>query len=242
MDRKLIVALVAELFGTFFFQLFGGTEQTAAYNGLLLTVCIIFTAKPSGGHLNPAVSVGLCITGAIKASHAALYCSVQVVGAIIASLLSAGVDLNSADVPHGLSSWADDNAGPGCRAALPTPAYGAVFVLELAGTFLLVSTICAAAVAKPGFGDAAPFAIGLSIFVSVGAVGSITGGFFNPARFLGPAIVYGCNLQVFWLYLLAQFIGGALGGAMYRFVFATPTTEPLLVKSAPGTELASQRQ
>jgi hypothetical protein len=46
--------------------------------------------------------------------------------------------------------------------------------------------------------------------VAVGAVGQITGGFFNPARFLGPAIVFGCDLGNIWVYVPAQFFGGLL--------------------------------
>ena len=47
--------------------------------------------------------------------------------------------------------------------------------------------------AVPGFGRLAPLAIGLSIFVAVGSIGQISGGAFNPARYVGPAIVFGCK-------------------------------------------------
>ena len=52
--RELAVALFAEFVGTFLFQIFGGTEQVAAENGLVLAVCIVITAKASGRNLNPA--------------------------------------------------------------------------------------------------------------------------------------------------------------------------------------------
>jgi glycerol uptake facilitator-like aquaporin len=113
-----------------------------------------------------------------------------------------------------------------------------VFVLETAGTYLLVATVLATAVAKPGFGDLAPFAIGLSIFVAVGGCGALTGGFFNPARFLGPALVFGCNLSNFWLYLIAQFLGGVLAGLTYRFAFATDII--VQVSDSDGIQLSKR--
>lgn len=56
--------------------------------------------------------------------------------------------------------------------------------------------------------------------MAVSAFGQTTGGFFNPARFLGPALVFGCNLHITWIYLPAQFFGGILAGLMHSFVMA----------------------
>ena len=79
-SRELVRALYAETIGTFLFQLLGGSEQAAVYNGLLLTVCIVITAKASGGNLNPAVSLALVVVGAMTPFKCALYCLVQVLG------------------------------------------------------------------------------------------------------------------------------------------------------------------
>ena len=79
-SRELVRALYAETVGTFLFQLLGGSEQAAVYNGLLLTVCIVITAKASGGNLNPAVSLALVVVGAMTPFKCALYCLVQVLG------------------------------------------------------------------------------------------------------------------------------------------------------------------
>ena len=237
MPRHLAVSCFAEFIGTFVFQLLGGTEQSAEYNGLLLTVCIIMTAQTSGGNLNPAVSFGLFLAGELWWARALCYVAAQLLGAIGAAMTAAGVDVTvdaygNVQNRMGLESWGISNTGPGCRAALPDIAYGPVFLHEMVGTFVLVSTVLAAAVAKPGFGDAAPFAIGLAVFVSVGAVGKLTGGFFNPARFFGPALVFGCNFHITWLYWTAQFLGGAFAGLIHRVVLAPPTPEqPLLSTS-----------
>lgn len=201
----------------------GGTEQSAEFNGLLLTVCIVMTAATSGGNLNPAVSFGLLLAGELWCGRALCYMVAQCLGAIAAAMTASGVDVvvdayGNVQERVGLESWAISNVGPGCRAELVQLAYGPVFLHELVGTFVLVSTVLAAAVAKPGLGDAAPFAIGLAVFVCIGSCGKLTGGFFNPARFLGPALVFGCNFNITWLYWTAHFMGGAMAGVTHRFV------------------------
>ena len=242
----MLVALFAEFIGSFFFQLLGGSEQQAEYNGLLLTVCIVMTAKASGGMLNPAVSLGVLTAGAMPIVRCLLYCITQSAGALLASLIAAGVhvSIDGTDVtgPPGLDAWGDGHKGPGCQVPLPDEARGAVFVYELAGTFVLVSTVLASAVAKPGLGGLAPFAIGLSVMVSVGAAGSLTGGYFNPARFIGPALVFGCNLRLLWVYWLAQCCGGVLAGVVHRFIFVPyledSSAEKVLLSNA--VELVAQ--
>eukprot|EP00900_Chrysochromulina_parva_P006843 jgi/Chrpa1/1615/Chrysochromulina_OHIO_Genome00010725-RA len=225
--RELAVALFAEFVGTFLFQIFGGTEQVAAENGLVLAVCIVITAKASGGNLNPAVSAGLAVVGALPPMKAVLYGVVQVLGALCGAILAGVVDLDDNLDPVGFGHWGGENTEPGCHRALPNKARGAVFVLESLGTYLLVSTVCATAVAKPGFGT--------SICVAVGAVGQITGGFFNPARFLGPAIVFGCDLGNIWVYVPAQFFGGLLAGLTHKFVLAK---EPVVQITSEAVSLS----
>ena len=215
MAASLRLALFAEFLGTYLFQFFGGTEQQADHNGILLIVCIVITAKASGGMLNPAVAVGVLTAGEMPLGKCGLYCLVQVFGALMAALLAGSIHTECFPALDGsgketcaarnaVAHWGVGNdpynLGPGCRANyLSSDTLGPVFVYELLGTFVLVLTVLTTAVSKPGLGDLAPFAIGLSIFVVVGACGSLTGGFFNPARFLGPAIAFGCNFEWFWL-------------------------------------------
>jgi hypothetical protein len=75
-------------------------------------VCIVITAKSSGGNLNPAVSTGLVVGGALEPYKAALYAAVQILGAVAAALLAAGVNLDAQLNPPGLDSWGDANAQP----------------------------------------------------------------------------------------------------------------------------------
>lgn len=71
--------------------------------------------------------------------------------------------------------------------------------------------------------------------MAVGAVGQITGGFFNPARFLGPAIVFGCDLGNIWVYVPAQFFGGLLAGLTHKFVLAK---EPVVQITSEAVSLS----
>jgi glycerol uptake facilitator-like aquaporin len=67
------------------------------------------------------------------------------------------------------------------------------------------------------------------------AGGCTTGGFFNPARFLGPAIVFGCDLGNIWVYVPAQFFGGLLAGLTHKFVLAK---EPVVQITSEAVSLS----
>lgn len=71
---------------------------------------------------------------------------------------------------------------------------------------------CLYAVSEPDFGNVAPVAVGLALLVSVLAAGKFTGGALNPARALGPSIVFGCAWSTTWVYVLAELAGGVVAG------------------------------
>lgn len=94
-----------------------------------------------------------------------------------------------------------------------------VFFWEFFSTFVLVSVVFATAVddsAAAHFVSIAPLAIGLSLFACAQACGPFTGGCLNPARFLGPAMVFGCGWPSAHAYLLGQMCGGALAGFLFK--------------------------
>ena len=96
---------------------------------------------------------------------------------------------------------------------------GQIFFWELTTTFVLVSVVFATAVddaASGHFVSVAPLAIGLSLFACAQASGPFTGGCLNPARFLGPAIVFGCGWPWFAPYVFGQLLGGVLAGTIFR--------------------------
>lgn len=67
---------------------------------------------------------------------------------------------------------------------------------------------------EPTFGNVGPLAVGLSLFASAIAGGGFTGAALNPARVLGPAIVWGCNWGQVPTYIFAELVGGAAAGLL----------------------------
>ena len=86
-------------------------------------------------------------------------------------------------------------------------------------TFLLVLTVYAAAVTKPGHGNTAPLAIGLSLYAAALTGGPYTGASLNPARTIGPACVFACNVRVSFLYIASELFGAALGAGLCIFLY-----------------------
>lgn len=233
-----IAAYITEFIGTFFFQVFGGGSSQGPFNGLVLAVLIFCTADISGGHLNPAVSFGLAVGDEFPWVKCCIYGICQLSGAVAGALLNGGLFHQAdfigeySDNKYGLPAEGPSrmggapgvlNHGSGCAtpymAGTPLSANdGQIFGAELFGTMLLVFTVYQSAVAVPGFGRLAPLAIGLSIFVAVGSLGAVSGGAFNPARYFGPALVFGCTIDKIWLYWIAEFAGGGIAGLLWRFV------------------------
>jgi glycerol uptake facilitator-like aquaporin len=95
--------------------------------------------------------------------------------------------------------------------------------------FVVLITTVAADDRAPWKGVMAPLLIGLFIFVAADAVGPASGGSFNPARSLDPAI-YSGNFNKIWIYLVAPLVGGVMGGVV-RIVFG-PTPETTAIAEA----------
>ena len=225
-------ALVAEAFGTFWL-VFGGCGSAvfaAAFPDVgigLLGVSLAFgltvltmaytVGHVSGGHFNPAVTVGLWSGGRFPAKDVLPYVVAQVVGAIIAAFLlywiasgKPGYDLAT----NGLASNGVADHSPGKY----TLAAGFVAEVVLTMFFLLVIMGSTHGKAPAGF---APIAIGLALTLIHLISIPITNTSVNPARSTGPALVEGgIALQQLWVFWLAPLIGGALGGWAYRTLIA----------------------
>jgi aquaporin Z len=228
------VRLVAESIGTFWLVLggCGSAVLAAAFPGVgigLLGVSLAFgltvltmayaIGHISGCHLNPAVTLGLCVSGRFKAAEVVPYWIAQVLGAIAAAALlyliasgKAGFDLSG-----GLASNGYGDHSPG-RYSLT-----AGFVTELTMTFMFLMIILGATDrrAPQGF---APIAIGLALTLIHLISIPVTNTSVNPARSTGPAlIVGGWALQQLWLFWVAPLIGAGLAGVVYRW--ATPRAQ-----------------
>ncbi len=233
--------LFAEFFGTFWL-VFGGcgsavlagkfviTEGATPLNiglGLLgvslafgLTVLTMAYAigHISGCHLNPAVSVGLCVGRRFPVTELLPYIVVQVLGALAAAWV--------------LSIIASGQAGFSTAAGFAANGYGdhslgkysltAGFVSEVVLTFFFLLIILGATDSRAPQGFA-PMAIGLGLTL-IHLIGiPVTNLSVNPARSTGPAVfVGGWALQQLWLFWLAPLIGATLAGVVYPLMAGRP--------------------
>ncbi len=220
----------AEFFGTFWL-VFGGCGSAvlaAAFPGLgigflgvalafgltVLTMCFA-VGHISGGHLNPAISLGLVVGKRFPASDLLAYVIAQVVGAIAAAgvlyVIASGKEGFS--LAGGFASNGYAEHSPGGYSLL------ACLVAEIVLTcfFLLVIMGATDPKAPKGF---APIAIGLCLTLIHLVCIPVTNTSVNPARSTGPALfVGGWALKQLWLFWVAPLIGGALGGGIYSALF-----------------------
>ena len=219
MEYDVIRKAVAEFFGTFLFVLAvigslvvsgqGGLVGTALAQGFALAIMISAVAHISGGHLNPAVTLGFLVTRRIQPALAVVYMVAQFAGGIAAALL--------------LHVLYPEEAGLETAATVVTDqadfSVWEALILEGVFTFFLVWAVFAIAVDDRGsFGAVAGFGIGLVLAVSVLTIGPITGSSINPARTLGPALVEGEWADA-WLYYVGPFVAGALAALAYTALY-----------------------
>jgi aquaporin Z len=196
-----------ELIGTFLFVFAIGTAASlgGAFAplaiGSALMVMVYAGGHISGGHFNPAVTLGALVRGRIGGRDAAAYWVVQLVGAALAGWLVRWVILPVRDTALQLSGHA----------------MGAAFVVELIFTFALVYVVLNVATSRDHPNNSFyGLAIGFTVLVGAFAVGSISGGIFNPAVFVGGAITGLFAWSNIWVYFLAQLLAGALAGLTFR--------------------------
>jgi len=222
--------------------------------GVVLAVVIFMTAEASGGVVNPAVATALLVAGEIPVIKWGLYVLAECSGAVLGAVIAGMIDVRCLSRPESgplsaelscLRAWTNENSGPGCVPNSDSSRLAAIWMWEMVGTFVLVSTVFAAAVAKPGFGNVAPLAIGASIYVNVGASGSTTGGCYNPARFIGPAVAFGCRINLIALYWSAELAGGILAALSHKFVLRSQMdaiTSQVLVSATSQPAPANEDQ
>src|SRR5260370_1683430 len=211
MSNRIAPKRLGELIGTFAFVFIGagasavvgdgvglpGITAIALAHGLTITAFAFAYGPVSGGHMNPAVTVGVLAAGAMRAGDAAGYIFSQVVGGVIAAYLLQTVLQGPAT---GLRTPAPaHNLSLGVTSVTITPLAG--FVIEAVLAFFLVTIVLSTAVAGRA-GNLAPLAIGMTVTFNIIMGGALTGAAFNPALVLGPMIVTGDSRHA-WLYVAA---------------------------------------
>ncbi len=210
-------ALWMEFVGTFVFVLTFGLAVVPPSVGPfaplaigLMLAALMYAAGPiSGGHFNPAVSLSVWLRGRCAARTAILYAVVQFVAGALAGIL----------VNYLRSGGIIPSAIPAVHDALKVGAVEFIFTFTLAYVFLAV-----AASGKGAGNSYFGFAVGATMIGGIYAGLPLSGGTYNPAVALGTSLMGVGNWNLLWIYLIAQFAGGALASLLEKFT--TPDHVP----------------
>jgi aquaporin Z len=227
----MIKKLSAEFFGTFWL-VFGGCGSAvlaAAFPelgigfagvslafGLTVLTMAYAVGGISGGHFNPAVSVGLMVGGRFAAKDLLPYIIAQVLGAIAASFTLYIIASGKADfsTAGGFASNGFGARSPGGYTMM------ACLVAEVVLTFFFLLIILGATDKRAPAGFA-PIAIGLALTLIHLVSIPVTNTSVNPARSTGPALFAGAEaISQLWLFWVAPLVGAALAGVVYRALLA----------------------
>lgn len=213
-------ALIAEFVGIFFLNFFGcatcfqdsNTMISFAF-GLAVFMAVMAIGHVSGGHINPAVTVGMLVAGKVSLVRAILYIIVQCCGAIAGTAALKSV---TPEAFHKTLGHTDLQNG-----VIPAQGLGIEFFLG----FVLVFTVFGVCDEnKPDSKFLAPLAIGLTVTLGhLGAV-SFTGASMNPARTFGTAVIKSA-WDNHWLYWAGPILGGVGASLLYTQVLSAPEDE-----------------
>jgi len=185
-----------------------GLLVIAIAHGLAIAILVAATANISGGHVNPAVSLGLALAGKITVVRLVLYWIAQLLGAVagawVLKMVTTGEDVARHAIGAGMTPMA-------------------AVVMEIILTFTLMFVVFATAVdpKKGTVGIIAPLAIGFTVLAQIFVGAPFSGASMNPGRSFGPAVV-ALDFTNHWVYWLGPFLGAALAALIYDGVFISP--------------------
>src|SRR5216117_3340194 len=215
---------IAEFVGTFFLVLTIGCTIIGAGAGVIaplaigaaLMVMVYAGGHLSGGHYNPAVTLGILIRGKVQPADVVPYWVAQFAGAAVAALivskfLRAGVAVTPI-APH----------------------IGLPLLAEFLFTFALVYVVLNAATAEGTSGNSFyGLAIGMTVMTGAFAVGDISGGAFNPAVAVGISILGISSWGNLWVYLLANFAAAVVAAVVFNLINPPTQTTPIATDEPP---------
>ncbi|HEV3099858.1 MAG TPA: aquaporin [Candidatus Udaeobacter sp.] len=215
---------ITEFVGTFFLVLTIGCTGIGAGAGVIaplaigaaLMVMVFAGGHISGGHYNPAVTLGVLIRGKVKPADVVPYWIAQFVAAAIAALLTSKV----------------------LRAEIPVtailPKTGPALLAEFLFTFALVYVVLNTATAEGTSGNSFyGLAIGMTVMTGAFAVGDISGGAFNPAVALGISVLGISSWSNIWIYLLADFAAAVVAAVIFQLINQPLQTTPIATDEPP---------
>lgn len=189
--------------------------------GTIVTATVYALGHVGGNHINPAVTLGLAVSGKFPWAQVPAYVGAQVVGAIVGAATIIGVlGKKASDVGLGIATYSNIS---GVQA----------FTAEFVGTFILVFTIFGVIHRKAAAGFAG-VAIGLVVFAAIIPVAPATGASINPARTFGPMFVQQlAGGTVKWsqlpVYLAAELLAGVAAALLYGAMTRTPADRQVAV-------------
>ncbi len=196
---------VVEFIGTFFLVFTVGMVSIDPGAGALaplaigsaLAVMIYAGGHISGGHYNPAVTIAVWLRGKASASGAAAYWVAQIAAGVVAAAI--------------VLFLKDSSATTATYEVIPA------IVAEFLFAFALAFVVLNVATAKSTDGNSYfGFAIGFTVMVGAFAVGSVSGGVFNPAVAVGITIMGMVDLSFIWVYFVATLLGGAAAALAFN--------------------------
>jgi aquaporin Z len=170
----------------------------------------------SGGHYNPAVTLGVLIRGRVKAADVLPYMIAQVAAAAVAAFVVVGF------------------LRAGIAVTPIAPKIGPALAAEFLFTFALVYVVLNAATADGTSGNSFyGLAIGMTVMTGAFAVGDISGGAFNPAVAVGISVMGISTWSNIWMYLVADFVGGAVAALVFNMINPPAQIEPIPTQEPP---------
>ncbi|PAV57394.1 hypothetical protein WR25_12256 [Diploscapter pachys] len=202
-------------------SMFDGILHAAFAHGICIFILVSAFGGISGGHINPAVTLGVALVGKINPLHAVFYILSQLAGGFLGALLvRLSIPPETFQIIYG-----------GATLCSPGVNWMQGLIAETMTTFMLVQSVLLTAVDTDRNGLAA-LAIGFTVLVDVLAAGNISGASMNPGRSFGPNIVGALFIRstllpthfwsLHWIYYIGPAIGAFLAAGIFRFVVTQP--------------------
>jgi aquaporin NIP len=194
-------------------QAFGHTGVALAF-GLVIAFVVAATGHLGGAHINPAVTLAFWSVRRFPGREVGPYIAAQCLGATAASFAL---------------RWILGPVGQ-LGATIPALSLGRSFAVEFGYSAILGLVIMGVATDERAPAGVAPFALGATVFAGALVTGPLTGGSFNPARSLGPALAGG-GWTDHWIYWVAPIAGMVV--AMHVYELLRPASAPVVPRGVP---------